>query len=79
LFVGLVAKVVPLRALERSAHACALALSRLPRESVAAAKTAVWEGLNASLAEGLELERRLAQRIAMISSAAAKTRAAVRT
>jgi len=74
LFVGLVAKVVPLRALERSAHACALALSRLPRESVAAAKTAVWEGLNASLAEGLELERRLAQRIGMISSAAAKTR-----
>jgi enoyl-CoA hydratase len=79
LFVGLVAKVVPRRALDRAAHECALRLSRLPRESVVAAKLAVWEGLNASLAVGLELERRLAKRLDLISSVAAKKPAAVRT
>jgi enoyl-CoA hydratase len=74
LFVGLVAKVVPLKALDRTAHACALALGRLPREHVAAAKVAVWEGLNSSLAQGLELEQRLAQRLDLILSAGAKMR-----
>jgi enoyl-CoA hydratase len=79
LFVGLVAKVVPLKALDRTAHEYALALGRLPRESVAAAKLAVWEGMNASLAQGLDLERRLAKRLEQISSAAAQTHAAMRT
>ncbi len=70
LFVGLVAEVVPLAALERTAHRLALKLGRLPREQVAMAKLAVWDGLNMPLAEGLELERRLAGRLKQISSAA---------
>lgn len=74
LFVGLVAKVVPLKALDRTAHACALAMSRLPREHVAAAKLAVWEGLDITLAQGLELEKRLAQRLDQILSAGAQAR-----
>ncbi|HKV55796.1 MAG TPA: enoyl-CoA hydratase/isomerase family protein [Candidatus Binataceae bacterium] len=69
LFVGLVAKVVPRRMLESRAHQMALALSRVPREHAALAKLAVWEGLNTSLASGLELERRLATRIEQFSSA----------
>jgi enoyl-CoA hydratase len=66
LFVGLVAKVVPLKALDRTAHACALALGKLPREHVAAAKVAVWEGLDTSLANGLELEQRMARRLSRL-------------
>ena len=69
LFIGLVAEVVPLKALNRSAHAIAAALGRLPREHAAIAKLAVWDGLNSSLADGLELERRLAMRLSRISAA----------
>ena len=69
LFIGLVAEVVPLKALNRSAHAMASALGRLPREHAAFAKLAISEGLNSSLAEGLELEQRLAMRLARISAA----------
>jgi enoyl-CoA hydratase/carnithine racemase len=64
LILGLVVKVVGRRMLHRTAHECALALSRLPREHIALVKLAVWEGLNSSLADGLDLERRLAKRIA---------------
>jgi enoyl-CoA hydratase/carnithine racemase len=78
LFIGLVATVVRPQALARAAHEMALALSRLPREHIAIAKLAVWEGLNTSLAEGLALERRLAMRIEQFSSAARKSSAAVR-
>jgi enoyl-CoA hydratase/carnithine racemase len=74
LFVGLVAKVVPLKALDRTAHESALALGKLPREHVAAAKLAVWEGLDTSLANGLELEQRLARRLSKIISKRGKDR-----
>jgi enoyl-CoA hydratase/carnithine racemase len=63
LILGLVVKVVGRRTLHRTAHEWALRLSRLPREHIALAKRAVWEGLNSSLADGLNLERRLAKRI----------------
>ncbi len=71
LFIGLVTEVVPLKALDRVAHALAIELGRLPREAVAIAKLAVWEGLNASLADGLELEQRLTMRLERFSTAAA--------
>jgi hypothetical protein len=64
----LVAEVVPLKALNRTAHALATALGRPPREHSAIAKLAVWEGLNSSLADGLELEQRLAMRLDRISA-----------
>jgi enoyl-CoA hydratase/carnithine racemase len=63
LFVGLVAKVVPRKMLDRSAYACAAMLSRTPREVATIAKLAVWEGLDRPLAQGLELESRLAARL----------------
>jgi enoyl-CoA hydratase/carnithine racemase len=66
LILGLVAEVVARRTLHRTAHDWALRLSRLPREQVALAKLAVWEGLNSSLADGLDLEHRLAKRIAQM-------------
>ena len=62
--LGLVAEVVTRRSLYPTAHQRALTLCRLPREHIALTKLAVWEGLNSSLADGLELERRLARRIA---------------
>lgn len=71
LFIGLVAEVVPLKALDRVAHARAAELGRLPREHAALAKIAVWEGLNASLADGLELEQRLATRLERFATAPA--------
>jgi enoyl-CoA hydratase/carnithine racemase len=64
LSLGLVAKVVPPRTLHPTAHRFALAMCRLPREYVALTKLAVWEGLNSTLAGGLDLERRLVKRIA---------------
>jgi len=67
LFVGLVAKVVPRKMLDRSAYACAAMLSRTPREVAAIAKLAVWEGLDGSLAQGLELESRLAVRLSRLA------------
>jgi enoyl-CoA hydratase len=63
LSLGLVVQVVKRPALERAAHKWAVALSGRPREQVAAAKLAIWDGLNMSLAEGLQLEQRLAKRI----------------
>jgi len=69
LFIGLVAEVVPLKALHRTAHALASDLGRLPRERAAVAKLAIWEGMNSSLPDGLELERRLATRLEHISAA----------
>ena len=64
LTLGLVVKVVAPRMLQRTAHKLALALSRLPYNDITLAKLAVWDGLNSSLASGLELERRLAKRVA---------------
>ncbi|MGH7932004.1 MAG: enoyl-CoA hydratase/isomerase family protein [Candidatus Binataceae bacterium] len=78
LFVGLVADVVPLRELDRTAHALALKLGALPRELVAAAKLAVWEGLDTSLVRGLEIEHRLGRRLTHISSVAEGVSAAAR-
>jgi enoyl-CoA hydratase len=66
LSIGLVAEVVPNGSLERSARALALKLGRLPRAAVAAAKLAVWEGLELPLADGLDLEGRLAERLQRI-------------
>jgi enoyl-CoA hydratase/carnithine racemase len=66
----LVAEVVPLKALNRTAHTMASALGRLPREYTAIVKLAIWEGINSSLADGLELEQRLAMRLDRISAAA---------
>ena len=67
LFVGLVAKVVPRKTLDRTAYAWAARLSRTPREVAAIAKLAVWEGLDGSLAQGLELESRLAERVRQLA------------
>lgn len=78
LFIGLVAEVVPLKELRRTAHAMALALGRRPREHAAIAKLAIWEGLNSSLADGLELELRLATRLDRISAAPDITSGATR-
>jgi enoyl-CoA hydratase/carnithine racemase len=63
LFLGLVVQVVRRQALDHTAQESALALSRVARGHAALAKLAVWEGLNSSLAAGLDLERRLAKRI----------------
>jgi enoyl-CoA hydratase/carnithine racemase len=70
LFIGLVAEVVAVKALDRTAHAMASALGGLPREHAAIAKLAIWEGLNSSLSDGLELEQRLALRLDRFSAAA---------
>jgi enoyl-CoA hydratase/carnithine racemase len=64
LILGLVAKVVGRQSLESTAQEWALKMSRLPPGDIAAAKLAVWEGLNCSLADGLGLEGRLAKRLA---------------
>jgi enoyl-CoA hydratase len=69
LSIGLVAEVVPNGSLERSAHALARKLGRLPRAAVATAKVAVWEGLELPLADGLDLEGRLSERLQKIYSA----------
>jgi len=63
LAIGLVAEVVPGAALTRAAGALARRLSGLPRERVAMAKLAIWDGLDLPLAEGLAMERRLARRL----------------
>ena len=63
LAIGLVAEVVPAASLVRAAGALARRLSRLPRERVAMAKLAVWEGLDLPLGEALAMERRLARRL----------------
>jgi enoyl-CoA hydratase/carnithine racemase len=63
----LVAEVVPRATLTRAAGALARSLSRLPRERVAMAKLAVWNGLDLPLDEGLAMERRLARRLENLS------------
>lgn len=65
LSVGLVAKVVTRKVLDRTAHRYAQMISRNSPERTAIAKLAVWKGLNCSLTQGLELESRLAQRLAL--------------
>lgn len=65
LFVGLVAEVVPRKVLDRTAYRYARMMSRNPHDHTAIAKLAVWEGLNCALTQGLELESRLAQRLAL--------------
>ena len=65
LFVGLVAEVVPRKVLDRTAYRYARMMSRNPHDHTAIAKLAVWEGLNCALPQGLELESRLAQRLAL--------------
>jgi enoyl-CoA hydratase/carnithine racemase len=61
--IGLVAEVVPAAVLTHAAGVLARAMGRLPRERVAMAKLAVWDGLDLPLAEGLAMERRLARRL----------------
>jgi len=63
LAIGLVAEVVPAAKLTRAAGALARRLGRLPRERLAIAKLAVWDGLDLPLGEGLAMERRLARRL----------------
>jgi enoyl-CoA hydratase len=63
LAIGLVAEVVPRAALLSSARNFARRMSRMPRERVAIARAAVWEGLDLSLCDGLGMERRLARRL----------------
>jgi enoyl-CoA hydratase/carnithine racemase len=72
LFVGLVAKVVPRETLDETAWQMADRLSRLPRECIVMAKRAVAEGLNGPLAAGLELEERLARRLAVLQGRSAR-------
>ena len=66
LVLGLVTEIVSRHLLHRAAHEWALKLSQLPRQQVAMAKLAVWEGLNSSLVDGLDLEQRLAKRLAQM-------------
>ena len=61
--IGLVAEVVPRATLDVRAVHLAERLVRMPRLATAAAKTAVWEGLDMPLGQGLELEHRLAARL----------------
>ncbi len=68
LLVGLVAEVVPTAELDRRALKNARELGCLPRAHSAMLKLAVWGGLDLPLRGGLELERRLAKRLAMLSA-----------
>jgi enoyl-CoA hydratase len=54
---GLVIEVVPNRYLKASARKLALGLCRAPLRLTGAAKAAVWEGLDLTLAQGLAHER----------------------
>jgi enoyl-CoA hydratase len=64
MLVGLVDEVVPAAGLERAAARLARSLAALPRAMIALVKSAVHEGLDLSLTDGLALERRLAGRAA---------------
>jgi len=64
LLIGLVAEVVSMSDLDARALTIARELGRVPRERAALLKMAVWEGLDLPLREGLELEQRLAKRLA---------------
>ncbi|HUY28469.1 MAG TPA: enoyl-CoA hydratase/isomerase family protein [Candidatus Binataceae bacterium] len=71
LLIGLVAEVVPAGRLSRRALGLAGRLARIPRQFSALAKLAVWGGLDLPLADGLELERRLARRAELFGGGAA--------
>jgi enoyl-CoA hydratase/carnithine racemase len=58
--VGLVNAVVPREELYATAESLALRIAAAGGAAVRAAKQAVWRGLDMPLAEGLEMERRLA-------------------
>ncbi len=68
LLVGLVAEVVPVAQLDGRAQELACTLGRLSRELAHSIKVAVWEGLDLPLRDGIELERRLAERHRLVSS-----------
>lgn len=70
LLIGLVAEVVPAAQLDRAALKMARELGRFPRERAAMLKLAVWGGLELGISEGLDLERRLAERLARMSTKA---------
>lgn len=74
LLIGLVAEVVAPPRLERRALEIARGLARMPREHSAIAKLAVWGGLDLPLGEGLDLERRLARRMAILTPRGTKKR-----
>ena len=61
--IGLVHEVVPLDKLFGVAEEYARRLSSLSPEAVSAAKTAVLDGMDMSLSEGLDLERRTVARL----------------
>ena len=61
--MGLVSRVVPLNELNTEVALLASDLSSLGRPAVAAAKRAVWEGIDLPLPAALELELRLASEV----------------
>ncbi|MDO8433030.1 MAG: enoyl-CoA hydratase/isomerase family protein [Candidatus Binatus sp.] len=73
LLVGLVADVVPAAHLDRASLQLAREVGRLPRAHSAMLKLAVWGGLELPLRDGLDLERRLAKRLAMVADRAARS------
>ena len=68
LLVGLVAEVVGPASLDRRALGLARELGRAPREHSALLKLCVWDGLDLPLGAGLDLERRLAKRLARMAA-----------
>ncbi len=74
LLIGLVAEVVPAKRLDRRAMEIARGLAKQPRQRSAIAKLAVWGGLDLPLGEGLNLERRLARRMALWAQASARVK-----
>lgn len=62
--MGLVTRVVPPEELDVAVQSLARCLLGLSRRAMAAARRAVWEGMELPLASGLELELRLASEIA---------------
>src|SRR5579863_4789994 len=64
LLIGLVAEVVPMADLDARAIGIARELGSVGRERAAMLKLAVWQGLDLPLRDGLELEQRLARRLA---------------
>jgi enoyl-CoA hydratase len=67
LLIGLVAEVVKPHQLEPRALQIAREMSRIPRETAAIAKLAVWGGIDLPLGEGIDLERRLARRLELLT------------
>ena len=65
--MGLVHTVVPRENLQKEAERVAAEMAELAPAVLAAAKTAVRRGLDAPLARGLEIERRLTARLAVFS------------